>query len=129
MSKCSCNCDCDSAPTLIFPCSGSSDTGEIADRAARKMTRDGTGSMACLAGVGGQVKGIVLSAEAAGAVLAIDGCPLDCARKTLELAGIRKIRHLRLSDLGLLKGRSEVNESNIGIVVKYGKEALEEVCS
>ncbi|MDD3967070.1 MAG: putative zinc-binding protein [Candidatus Marinimicrobia bacterium] len=129
MSKCNCNCDCDSAPMLIFSCSGSSDTGEIADRAARKMTRDGVGSMACLAGIGGRVKGIVLSAEAAGAVLAIDGCPLDCARKTLELAGIRKIRHLRLSDLGLLKGKSEVNEDHIGIVVKHGKEALEEVCT
>ncbi|MFA5434628.1 MAG: hypothetical protein WC372_01150 [Candidatus Neomarinimicrobiota bacterium] len=41
MSKCSCNCDYDSAPMLIFHCSGSSDTGEIADRAARKMTREG----------------------------------------------------------------------------------------
>ncbi|MDD4960943.1 MAG: putative zinc-binding protein [Candidatus Marinimicrobia bacterium] len=129
MANCSCNCECDSATMLIFPCSGSSDTGEITDRAARKMSRDGTGSMACLAGIGGRVSGIVLSAEAAGAVLAIDGCPLDCARKTLELAGIRKVRHVRLSDLGFLKGRSEVNERNIAIVVKHGKEALEEVCS
>lgn len=129
MSKCSCNCDCDSAPMLIFPCSGSSDTGEIADRAARKMTRDGAGSMTCLAGIGGRVSGILRSAEAAKAVLAIDGCPLDCAGKTLELAGIKNIMHIRLSDLGLLKGRSEVSDRHIDKVTEKGKEMLKEVCS
>jgi uncharacterized metal-binding protein len=129
MAKCSCNCECDTAPKLIFPCSGASDTGEIADRAARKMTREGSGSMTCLAGIGGQVKGIVLSAEAAGAVLAIDGCPLDCAKKTLELAGIRSIRHIRLSDLGLLKGKSEANDHHISLVAEKGKEILKEVCA
>ncbi len=128
MTKCSCSCDCDSAPTLIFPCSGASDTGEITDRAAREMTRDGTGSMACLAGVGGRVSGSLLSAEAAGAVLAVDGCPLDCARKTLELAGIKNVRHIRLSDLGLLKGRTEVNAHHIDIVTTKGKEIRKEVC-
>lgn len=129
MANCSCNCECDSATMLIFPCSGSSDTGEITDRAARKMTRDGTGSMACLAGIGGRVSGILRSAEAAKAVLAIDGCPLDCARKTLELAGIQNILHIRLSDLALLKGKSEVNGPNIDKVTVKGKEMLKEVCS
>ena len=56
-------------------------------RAARKLSAEGAGKMFCLAGVGGRVSGIVASTEAAAAILAIDGCPLDCTRKTLEEAG------------------------------------------
>lgn len=129
MAKCSCNCDCDSAPMLIFPCSGSSDTGEITDRAARKMTQEGIGSMNCLAGIGGRVSGILRSAERAKAVLAIDGCPLDCSFKTLKMAGIQNILHIRLSDLNFPKGKSEVNEQHIDKVTKKGIEILKEVCS
>ena len=128
MSKCSCNCNCDSAPRLIFPCSGASDTGELTDRAARKMTQDGIGSMACLAGIGGQVNGIVLSAEAAGSLMAIDGCPLNCAKKTLEHAGLKNILHIQLTELGLLKGQSRISEDNIDLVKEKGKQLLEEVC-
>jgi len=128
MSKCSCNCNCDSAPRLIFPCSGASDTGELTDRAARKMTQDGIGSMACLAGIGGQVKGIFLSAEAAGSLLAIDGCPLNCAKKTLEHAGLKNILHIQLAELGLHKGQSRISEDNIDLVKEKGKQLLEEVC-
>ena len=43
---------CTGASTLIFPCSGGSDVGALSDLAARQMTRDGTGKMYCLAGIG-----------------------------------------------------------------------------
>jgi uncharacterized metal-binding protein len=93
------------------------DVGELADQAARKLTRDGAGKMACLAGISGRVSGIVKSAEAAQSILAIDGCPLDCTRKTLEIAGFAKINHLRLSDLGFEKGKTEVSASSIASVI------------
>ncbi|MEK7995130.1 MAG: putative zinc-binding protein, partial [Planctomycetota bacterium] len=41
--------ECSGGPKLIFACSGAADVGEIADRAARRMTRNGSGSMFCLA--------------------------------------------------------------------------------
>ena len=81
---------CSGAPKLIFPCSGGSDVGALADRAARQMTRDGSGKMYCLAGIGGRVPGILASTENAANILAIDGCPLNCAKKTLELAGFSR---------------------------------------
>ncbi|MDZ7822566.1 MAG: putative zinc-binding protein [Candidatus Marinimicrobia bacterium] len=92
------------------------------------MTRDGSGNMGCLAGIGGRVSGILLSAEAAGAILAIDGCPLNCAKKTLEQAGLKNILHIQLSELGFLKGATAVNEENIARVAKKGKHILEELC-
>jgi uncharacterized metal-binding protein len=68
---------------VIFACSGSADVGKIADLAARKLSEAGVGKMSCLAGVGGRVKGIMETTQAAQTILAIDGCPLHCARNTL----------------------------------------------
>ncbi|ADW17418.1 DGC domain protein [Desulfobulbus propionicus DSM 2032] len=115
-----CGCSCgggDAGPKVIFSCSGCADVGELADQAARKLTRDGAGKMACLAGISGKVSGIVKSAEAAQSILAIDGCPLDCTRKTLEIAGFSRVNHLRLSDLGFEKGDTEVSRASIASVI------------
>ena len=106
-------CACGTAPKLIFACSGSSDVGAIADQAARKLTKDGAGKMYCLAGIGGRVSGIMATTESAAKILAIDGCPINCARKTLELAGFKRFEHLSLSDIGLQKGQSPVTPENI----------------
>lgn len=38
--------------TVVYACSGYSDAGEIADRIARHLTRDGPAKMSCLAGIG-----------------------------------------------------------------------------
>jgi len=117
-------CACSVAPKLIFSCSGGADVGALSDRAARELSREGAGKMFCLAGIGGRVPGILMSTEAASKILAIDGCPLDCARKSLEQAGIANFEHLRLTDLGLAKGSSEVSEENISRVVEQGKSRL-----
>jgi uncharacterized metal-binding protein len=117
---------CAAAPKLIFSCSGAADVGEISDRAARKLSAEGAGKMFCLAGVGGRVSGIMETTRVAAAILAIDGCPLDCARRSLELAGFIKFEHMRLSDLGMDKGKSPATEDRIGKVVQLGKSRLAE---
>ena len=118
---CGCSCGSNSGPKLIFACSGCADVGELADQAARKLTRDGAGQMFCLAGIGGRVSGIMKSTEAAGSILAIDGCPLDCTRKTLDVAGFVRVNHLRLSDLGFEKGKTQVNRESIAAVIDKAK--------
>ncbi len=117
---------CAAAPKLIFACSGAADVGEISDRAARRLTAEGAGKMFCLAGIGGRVSAIVASTQAASAILAIDGCPLDCAKKSLEEAGFMQFAHLRLSDLGMEKGKSPATEDRIAQVVGHGKNRLAE---
>jgi uncharacterized metal-binding protein len=117
-------CACSTAPTLIFPCSGGSDCGAVSDQAARKLTKDGIGKMYCLAGLGGDVAPIIANAKAAGKVLAIDGCNLDCAKKTLERVGIAVSAHLRMSDLGMEKGKTPANEANIATVASTGAALL-----
>ncbi|MFH1912885.1 MAG: putative zinc-binding protein [Pseudomonadota bacterium] len=117
-------CACSAAPTLIFSCSGAADVGEIADQTARLLTRQGKGKMFCLAGIGGRVSGMIKSTEAAGRILAIDGCPQNCASKTLEEAGFTQYGHLELDEIGLKKGASEPSPHNIELAAAKAAELL-----
>ena len=117
-------CACSAAPKLIFACSGAADVGEVADNAARKLRDDGVGMMFCLAGIGGRVSGIMKTTEAADAVLAIDGCSLNCVKNCLEQAGFSEFEHLQLADLGMAKGSTEVSEGNVSKVAEAGAARL-----
>ena len=64
---------CKGGPKLVFACSGAADVGAIADKAARKMTLEGTGCMFCLAGISGRIDPIMKKTETADRILAIDG--------------------------------------------------------
>jgi len=118
------SCGCGGGAKLIFACSGAADVGEIADKAARKLTRDGAGRMFCAAGLGGRISGILKTTEAAEGVLAIDGCPLNCVKSSLEQAGFTAFRHLQLADLGLEKGKSPAMEENVNKVATRAAEMI-----
>lgn len=122
----SCGSACSTCPKLIFSCSGATDVGELADHSARTLTRNGDGEMFCLAGIGGRVNGMLKATEAAASILAIDGCTLDCTKKSQEEAGFTKINHLRLTDLGFEKGNTDVNSKSIAMVVDKAKSFLSE---
>ena len=38
----------------------------------------------------------------------LDGCPLDCGKRTLNSAGINNIQHVRITDLGYIKGKTNI---------------------
>lgn len=115
---------CGGGPRLIFACSGAADVGAVADLAARQMTKDGVGKMFCLAGIGGRVSGIMKMTESAEKILAIDGCPLNCVKGSLEQAGFTKFKHLQLADLALEKGKTPVTDETVGKVAAKGKELM-----
>jgi uncharacterized metal-binding protein len=104
-------------PKLIFSCSGAADTGEIADRAARQLTKEGIGKMYCLAGVGGRVPDIMDVTRSASMILAIDGCDKECVKHCLQQAGFKDFQHLRVTDLGMPKGQSPATDERIRLVV------------
>jgi len=117
-------CECSSGPTLIFACSGAADVGEVSDLAARRLNKDGVGKMFCLAGVGGRVGGIMDKTKAAGRILAIDGCDLDCARMTLQEADIKGFSHLRVTDLGMEKGKTAATPEAVAQVASKAGSLL-----
>ncbi len=118
------SCECSGGPKLIFACSGAADVGAIADQAARRMTREGIGKMFCTVGIGGRVSGIMKTTESAEKIIAIDGCPLNCVKNSLEQAGFDKFEHLQLADLDLEKCNSPATEENIDKVVAKGREMI-----
>lgn len=115
------NCGCGGgvSPKAIFSCSGAADVGELTDRVARSLMKAGNGKMFCLAGIGGNISGIIKSTEAAPKILVIDGCGLNCTQKTLEAAGFTEVIHLNLMDLGFTKGTTDVNAENVNNVVNH----------
>ena len=119
------DCKCGSTSKLIFSCSGAADVGAIADQAARKLTKDGVGKMFCLAGIGGRVSSIMQTTKSAQDIITIDGCPQNCAKKSLEEAGFNKFKHLELSSIGLAKGTSTINEQSINLVTQKSAELLQ----
>lgn len=77
--------------------------GQIANHAGVHLTQKGLGKLFCLAGIGGHVSGMVESTKAGKMLVAIDGCPVACAKKTLEHAGFRIDEYVVVTDLGIEK--------------------------
>jgi uncharacterized metal-binding protein len=96
-------CLCEPSEILIFPCSGGSNVGQIANQAGVKLTQDGMGRFFCLAGIGAHVSGMVESTKAGKMLVAIDGCPVACAKKTLEHAGFNIDEYVQVTDLEIEK--------------------------
>ncbi len=88
---------------MILACSGSSNVGQLANLAAREMTKEGFGRFGCLAGIGAGLSGFVQSAIDADEVLLIDGCPLGCGKGIFENQGVPLRKYLVITELGIEK--------------------------
>ncbi len=97
------NCLCKSSRVLIFSCSGGSNVGQLSNQAAVDLTGSGKGRLFCLAGIGAHVSTMIESAKAADLLVAIDGCPVKCAAKTLEHSGLHPEVSIVITDMGIEK--------------------------
>lgn len=75
----------------------------MANDIALRLDRMGAAEMSCIAGVGGDVAPLVRLATSGRPVLAIDGCPLACARQCLARHGVVPAHHLQLGGHGVRK--------------------------
>jgi uncharacterized metal-binding protein len=114
----------EAATRLVFACSGAADVGEIADRAARMLQREGMGRMYCLGCIGARIEASLEAVRSATRILAIDGCSADCARKCLEQAGFTSVRHVRITDHQMEKGKAPPNIHNVSTVADRAKHAM-----
>jgi len=103
----------DNGETLIFSCAGAADVGELADKVARKLAEEGCGKMFCLAGIGGGVEPMIEKTGSVYKRIVIDGCPVACAKKIFEQAGINDFDYVQITDLGCEKGKTRVNSENL----------------
>jgi uncharacterized metal-binding protein len=95
----------------IYSCSGCSNLAQLANSIAIKIHREKIATMSCIAGVGGDVASLVMTAKKAEKIMVLDGCPLECARKCLIRHQIIPDSHIVLTQLNLSKKNySEASE-------------------
>lgn len=88
---------------LVYACSGCSNVAQLANNVALSLDRSGVMQMSCIAGVGGNIKSIVKLAKSERSILALDGCKLNCVKKSLALHQIVPTWHIELTQLGYKK--------------------------
>jgi uncharacterized metal-binding protein len=119
-------CACEAANIGLYACSGASNVGQMANRIAIELTKQGKGRMICTAGIGGRIPGIMKSTEGTDKIVVIDGCSLNCTRKSLELAGFTVDTHIVLTELGVAKNKQldvDANEMN-KLLTKFEKSVV-----
>ena len=108
---------------LLYACSGGANVAEISDKAARELMFGGCGTMFCLAGLGAGVESMIQTAKDADVNLVIDGCPVECAKKVFEKAGVTNFAYIKVTDLGIekIKGVRCTEEQVAKVVAKSRK--------
>jgi uncharacterized metal-binding protein len=118
-------CSCSSSDVLVVACSGASNVGQIANRAAIELAKKKVAAFFCLAGVGAHIKGMVKSGKEADLMISIDGCPVQCAAKTLQHAEIEPAIQIIVTELGIEKSHDiALDEKACSMVVEKVKEEL-----
>jgi len=115
----------DGKTVLIYACSGGASVGEIADKAARELMFAGEETMFRFAGLGGDIQGMVQTARDADVNLVIDGCQMDCAKKTFDRHGITNYTQIKVTDLGIEKVKGvRCTDEQVNTVIAKAKEVL-----
>ncbi|WP_336037182.1 putative zinc-binding protein [Halobacterium yunchengense] len=94
--------DYDDLP-LVYSCSGCSSAAQMANDLAVRLDRDRHAEMSCIAGVGADVAPLVATATSGRPTLVVDGCPLECARHSLDRHDVTPDRHVNLAERGVPK--------------------------
>ena len=122
MAECSCG---KKRTVLLYACSGGANVAEIADRACRELMFAGEGTMFCLAGIGAGIPGMIQTARDADVNLVIDGCPMDCAKKVFDQAGIGNYKYVKVTELGIEKSKGvRCTQAEVEMVMAKAREAL-----
>ena len=92
---------------LVYSCSGCSSAAQMANYIAIQLDRKNIAEMSCIAGVGGNVKKLVRTAQSGRKIIVIDGCPLACSKACLSNHGITPDQHFELTRFGVSKKQHE----------------------
>jgi uncharacterized metal-binding protein len=111
---------------MILACSGASNVGQITNQAAVELTREGFGRMFCLAALGAHLDSFVQTAKKAEHLVAIDGCPVACAKRVLQHAEIPVHAYVLLYNLGIEK---KMNTSPLPDELETVKRAVKDACN
>ncbi len=109
----------------VVTCSGGSNVGQIANQAAVMLAREKVAGFFCLAGIGAHIKGMVKSGKEADLIISIDGCPMQCAAKTMQHTEIEPAIQVIVTEFGIEKSHDMIVDEKIcARVIEKVKEEL-----
>ncbi len=118
-------CECKAEEIVLLPCAGGSNCGQITNRVAVKLDEEGVGRIYCLAGIGAHIDGMVESARGAKRIVALDGCKVACAKKTIEHAGLPVTDWVCVTEEGVEKNHQfKLASGEIDLIALRIREAL-----
>ncbi|MGE5790409.1 MAG: putative zinc-binding protein [Syntrophaceae bacterium] len=101
-------------PVMILACSGAANVGQMANRVAVELTREGFGQMFCVAALGAHLPKFVNYAQKVPSMVAIDGCSIGCIRSILEHVEVPLRSYVVLTELGFEKNmNSNLEQADI----------------
>jgi len=105
------------SPVAVFYCAGASNVGQSTMvgcvKAANELGYE-KASLLCLASISAGLNNITNAAKNAKGIVAVDGCPMSCAQKTLNKAGFDVDKHNIVSkDLKISKNFDLNSETDI----------------
>jgi uncharacterized metal-binding protein len=109
--------------TLVFACSGLSNTGKLTMLAASALAFRRPDMYRAVAAQKG-IDDVEDAVSEGFRILALDGCTDRCATKKLDEAGMRADIHMMVTELGIEKTRpSDVKPEYIEIIIRAIREA------
>jgi len=119
------------SPVAVFYCAGASNVGQstmlASVRAANNIGYD-KASLLCLASISAGLTNITNGAKNAKGIVAIDGCPMSCAKTTLIKAGFEMDKHIIVSkDLEISKNFDLNQGADLDKISKAVEKAVLEV--
>ncbi|MGQ9747805.1 MAG: putative zinc-binding protein [Candidatus Caldatribacteriaceae bacterium] len=114
----------------MLPCQVACNVGVITNKVAIKLIDNETVNMICPLGLPLGIENIIDMANVNEKHLALNGCPVKCASKALESAGITEYKEITLtSDFDIPKNKNLKDETNINKVEAKVKDVIDEFLS
>ena len=114
----------------ILPCQGACNVGVMTNKVTLNFVDIETVNMVCPLGLPLGIKGIIDTAKVNEKHLAINGCPVECASKALESAGITEYKKITLTtDFDIPKNKNFKDETNMNKVEAKVKDIIDEFLS
>ena len=118
-------CICTAEDIILLPCSGGSNCGQITNQVAVNLDIEGVGRIYCLTGIGAHVDGMVEPARGAKRIVALDGCQVACAKKTIEHAGLTVTDWICVTEHGISKSHQLMMDfEEVELIAQRAKESL-----
>lgn len=110
----------------ILPCQGACNVGVMTNKVALKFVDNDQVNMVCPLGLPLGIKNIIDTALLNDKHIALNGCPLKCASKALEVVEIKDFEEITLtSDFGIQKNKNFNDETNMNQVEDRVKEVIQ----